>query len=330
MEIRMKNTKRVALSFLAILPSIAFAGPIALLKDQPLTNQWQTFESDSSFSNAAIFSSMNVIIENKDTLYEDYTFNIKNVVSGNGSDKGSFQARVDWDSANAPETSVNASFLIAQQGVYTIGGSVIEVGTINSSPGEFQYQFTTEFLSRPLLLLEQQTKQNEGNANSYELTKASETTSSGFTAVRQQSNNALSSSLETTAYIAVSKESEIIEEDSATIVLGDLLSDNTRQAKYFDVPNLSEFVFFSEINGVPYSPGAVTDTSQYTQSNSSESTITGFINEGANRDGRHTVEHVSLIGFRIESTHVDEPRTLFLMFISMVLFRKRLFSKPSN
>lgn len=330
MEIRMKNTKRVALSFLAILPSIAFAGPIALLKDQTLTNQWQTFEFDSSFSNAAIFSSMNVIIENKDTLYEDYTFNIKNVVSGNGSDKGSFQARVDWDSANALDTSVNASFLIAQQGLHTIGGSVIEVGTINSSQGEFRHQFTTEFLSRPLLLLEQQTKQNEGNTNSYELTKASETTSSAFTAVRQQSNNALSSSLETTAYIAVSKESEITEEDSATIVLGDLLSDNTRQAKYFDVPNLSEFVFFSEINGVPYSPGAVTDTSQYTQSNSSESTITGFINEGASRDGRHTVEHVALIGFRIESTLVDEPRTLFLMFISIVLFRKRLFSKPSN
>lgn len=326
----MKNTKRVALSFLAILPSIAFAGPIALLKDQTLTNQWQTFEFDSSFSNAAIFSSMNVIVENNSMLYEDYTFNIKNIVSGNGTNKGSFQARVDWDSANAPDTSVNASFLIAQRGVHTIGGSVIEIGTINSSPGEFQHQFTTEFLSRPLLLLEQQTQQNEGNANSYELTKASETTSSGFTAVRQQSNNALSSSLETTAYIAVSKENEIIEEDGTTIVLGDLLSDNTQQAKYFDVPNLSEFVFFSEINGVQSSPGAVTDTSQFTQSNRSDSTITGFINEGASRDGRHTLEHVSLIGFRIESASVDAPRTLFLMLISMLLFRKKLLGKPRS
>lgn len=323
----MPQVKYVALILLINIHFCANAGPIALLKNQSLTTQWQTFEFNNTFTDAVIFSSMNTVLNVNDASYDDYTFDIRHIVNSDGINKGSFQARINWELSPFPNITIDASFLVAQKGTHSISDGLLEIGTIENATGEFQHQFASNFSSRPLLLLEQQTKSNSIQPNNYELTKASEVTSTGFTAVRQKSNNTLSTSSETMAYMALRQNRTVIDQSGTSIIQENLLANDQNSIKIINTAKLSEFVFFSEINGVLVSAGAISDISQYTQTGTTDTGVSGFINEGASRDGKHTVERVSLVGFRVESVSVSAPKsTLFILILfTLVIFSKDFY-----
>lgn len=116
----MSYIKYLVLTILFNIHFCANAGPIALLNDQSLTTQWQTFEFNNTFTDAVIFSSMNTVLNVNDVSYDDYTFNIRHIVNGHGINKGSFQARINWELSPFPNITINASFLVAQKGTHSI------------------------------------------------------------------------------------------------------------------------------------------------------------------------------------------------------------------